>query len=170
MYINLPDRPKLLKTNHNLQVANGQPLNAIGQINLSFTMNGLPLTQNFLVTKGLTRNFILGKNWLKANGVRLYFDLGLLRVGNTYIKLEEDAHVSTILRLNQKTLIKPQTAMMCQVKVNRGLKRSGSNILEITSLNGCIQNDPGLIIRDCKYCSNFGKANSNISKQDQPLL
>jgi hypothetical protein len=33
---------------------------------------------------------ILGREWLKQNGVRLYFDLGYLRIDKTYVRLEED--------------------------------------------------------------------------------
>jgi hypothetical protein len=42
---------------------------------------------------------ILGREWLKQNGVRLYFDLGYLRINNTYVRLEEDIHISSLLRL-----------------------------------------------------------------------
>jgi hypothetical protein len=42
---------------------------------------------------------ILGREWLKQNGVRLYFDLGYLRIDKTYVRLEEDIHISSFLRL-----------------------------------------------------------------------
>lgn len=48
MYRNLPDKPNKDPS----QFTGYQPPEAIGQINLSFTMNGLPFTQNVLVTRG----------------------------------------------------------------------------------------------------------------------
>jgi hypothetical protein len=42
---------------------------------------------------------ILGREWLKQNGVRLYFDLGYLRIDKTYVRLEEDIHISSLFFL-----------------------------------------------------------------------
>ena len=42
-------------------------------------MNGLTMSQKYYVTNGLNRNFILGRDWPKQIGVRMYFDLGMLR-------------------------------------------------------------------------------------------
>ena len=77
----------------------------------------------------------------------------LLRLGNvtdrkTYVKLQEDCHISSILRLNKKTKIKPQSAMMCNVKLNQGFQLTDSKILEVTNIDGgCIQDEPGLGLR-----------------------
>lgn len=78
-------------------------------------------------------NFLPGKSWLKANGVRLYFDFRLLRIWETY--------ASSILRINQKITIKPQTAVVCQGKLNSGFCVSKSKLLEVVNLNGCIGDD-----------------------------
>lgn len=40
----------------------------------------LALEHKMFVTKGLNRNLILVHDWLKKNDVRLYFDLGLMRI------------------------------------------------------------------------------------------
>ena len=121
----------------------------LGQTNLTFTINGLTMCQTFCVTDGLNRNFILGMDWLKKHGIRIYFDLGMLRIGKTYVKLQEDCHISSILRLNKKTVIKPQSAMICHVKLNQGFQLSDSKTLEVTNIDaGCIQDEPGLRLRE----------------------
>jgi transposase InsO family protein/predicted aspartyl protease len=149
MFDKLVQRPKLIKEFTNLTVANGESLTMVGKAILSFTMNRLPLTHKFSVVEGLTRNFILGRDWLKANGVRIYFDLGSLRIKNTYVQLEEDIHISSILRLNKKTLIKPQTGVICYVKLNNAFHIPESGILEVTNLDpGCIQEEPGLTVQE----------------------
>ena len=48
-------------------------------------MNGLTMSQKYYVTNGLNRNFILGRDWPKQIGVRMYFDLGMLRTWRTYV-------------------------------------------------------------------------------------
>ena len=39
------------------------------------------IPHDFFVVKNLNRNAILGRDWLMQNGVRMYFDLGALRIG-----------------------------------------------------------------------------------------
>lgn len=86
-----------------LQAANGESLSVVGRVYLSFKMNGLPLSHNFYVTEGLNRCVILGRDWLKMNGVRIYFDLGCLRIKKkTYVKLQEDIHILFLVRINLK--------------------------------------------------------------------
>jgi hypothetical protein len=121
----------------------------LGQITLPFTMNGLKLTQVFYVIDGLNRNFILGRDWLKENGVRLYFDLGLLRIDKTYVKLEEDIHISTILRLDKKIVIKPRTAMVCHVRFGNRFQLPKSGLVKVSNVDDeCIFDDPGLMVQD----------------------
>ena len=111
-------------------------------------MNGLTMSQKFYVTDGLNRKFILGRDWLKQNGVRMYFDLGMLRIGRTYAEFEEDCHITSILRLNRKIIIKPQSAMISHVRLNQGFQLPNSKVIEITPLNECINDEPGLHIRE----------------------
>lgn len=149
MYDQLPQKSKISRVTSRLQTASGEPLTILGQTNITFTMNGLPMTQQFLVTEGLNRNFILGRDWLKEYGVRLYFDLGMLRVGKTYVKLEEDIHISSLVRLDKKVKVKPQTVTVCQVKLNKGFRIPNSRLLEICNLeSGCILDEPGLHLQE----------------------
>ena len=139
----------MVRAGPKLQAANGESLKVLGSTNLTFTVNGLTMRQTFCVTDGLNRNFILGMDWLKDNGVRIYFDLGMLRIGKTYVKLQEDCHISSILRLNKKTTIKPQSAILCHVKLNQGFQLTDSKTLEVTNIDaGCIQDEPGLRLRE----------------------
>ena len=78
---NLPIKARVISEKPNLRAVNGQSLKVIGAVNIKFTMNKLTMNHKFYVTDGLNRNFILGRDWLRQNGVRLYFDLGYLRIG-----------------------------------------------------------------------------------------
>ena len=55
------------------------------------------------------------------NRVRMYFDLGALRIGEEYVALE-DVHISSIIRLAQKITLKPQHLHTCtgQTKFRNG--------------------------------------------------
>ena len=148
MYDNLLYKPKIVRAGPKLQAANGESLHVLGQTNLTFTINGLTMCQTFCVTEGLNRNSILGMDWPKKHGVRIYFDLGMIRVGKTYVKLQEDCHICTILRLNKKTVVKPQSGMICHFKLNQGFQLTDSKTLEVTNIDaGCIQDEPGPRLR-----------------------
>ena len=76
----------------------------------------------------------------------MYYDLGCIRVGKSYVKLEEDLHISSIGRLATKTQIKPQTAKLCMCKV-KGTKQALHNRLHqvIPSENSILNQEPGLL-------------------------
>ena len=109
----LKDKPKLKNKKVYLQSASGQPMLVDGSINITIEIRGIKTNQIFYVVKNLNRNLILGRDWLKQNGVRLYYDLGCLRIGQTYIPLEEDAHVASVVRIASTVILKPQTANVC---------------------------------------------------------
>ena len=145
----LSPKPKLLRVNRSLRAVNSAPIDVLGRTTLYFSINGLKMSQNFYVVDTLNKNFILGRDWLKEYGVRLYFDLGMLRIGKTYVKLDDDIHISSILRLNKKVKIEPQTAVICHVKLQKGFQIPDSRLLEVTNLDhGCILDEPGLTIRE----------------------
>ena len=53
----------------------------------------------FFVVPEMNRNIILGRGLLKQFGVCMYYDLGCIRIGKSYFKMEEDAHISSLARL-----------------------------------------------------------------------
>ena len=53
----------------------------------------------FFVVPEMNRNIILGRDWLKQFGVHMYYGLGCIRIGKSYVKMEEDIHISSLARL-----------------------------------------------------------------------
>ena len=100
----------------------------------------------FFIVPQMNRNIILGRDWLKQFGVHMYYDLGCIRVGKSYVKLEEDLHISSSVRLATKTQIKPQTAKFCMCKV-KGNKQALHNRLHqvIPSENSILNQELGLL-------------------------
>lgn len=151
MYDNLFPRPKLFNNDiPSLQAANGNSLIAIGYVNISFKISGLTLDHKLYVTKGLNRNMILGRDWLKKNNVRLYFDLGLMRIdGKVYAELKEDLHISTIVRTPKKLIMRPNTVTVFYGKINNNFPLEKNDLVEVNSIdNNCIMEDPGLYLKD----------------------
>ncbi|CAC5412418.1 unnamed protein product [Mytilus coruscus] len=125
------DKPKLLKKTANLQSVKGGVLHVEGCANLTFKIGITKVTQLFYVVKDMNRNVILGKDWLVQNGVRLYFDLGCLRIQKNYVPLE-DIHVASIVRLTVNAVLKPQTINVCPVGLKNNPSFGSTKLLEIS--------------------------------------
>lgn len=120
VYDSLRVKPKLQNKKINLNAVSGDVLQVDGCIELTFVVGGAEMKHQFYVVREMNRNLILGSDWLLQNGVRIYFDLGCLRVGDkTYVNLEEDIHVSSVARIKYTTILKPHTATICYGKVRQ---------------------------------------------------
>ena len=64
----------------------------------------------------MNRNIILGRDWLNQFGVHIYYDLGCIRIGKSYVKMEEDIHISSLARFTAHIIIAPQTGKFCLCK------------------------------------------------------
>ena len=71
----------------------------------------------FFTVPQMNRNIILGRDWLMQFRMCMYYYLGHIRVGKSYIKLEEDLHTSSIARLTTETIMKPQSGKVCLCRV-----------------------------------------------------
>lgn len=151
MFDSLPFQPRINRKDIPfLQAANGNSLTSIGSVELTFRISGLDMTQKFYVTDGLNRNMILGRDWMTRYSVRLYFDLGLMRInGKTYTELKEDIHISSIVRTTKKLTIKPNTVTVCRGKVNNNFPIEQIDFVEVHNIdNECLLDDPGVYIKD----------------------
>ena len=103
----LRDKPRLQRRKINLHGVNGSLLKIDGCIDLTFSVGGATMRQNFYVVMEMNRNMILGTDWLKNHGVRIYYDLGCIRIGDkNYVNLEEDIHIASVVRMKSTTVIK----------------------------------------------------------------
>ena len=130
-----------------LQSASGQPMMVDGSINVTLEIRGVKINQTLFVVRNLNRSLILGRDWLKTNGVRPYYDLGCLRIGHTYIPLEEDIHIATVVRIAPTVTLRPQTANVCTGHLRHKSEAFESGIFEMSSIeNGYVGTEPGLMI------------------------
>ena len=85
VYQALINPPVMKKHFVNLQSVNGESLDVKGSIELNVELGGAKYIQKFYVVTNINRNVILGRDFLTTYGVRLYFDLGCLRIGKSYV-------------------------------------------------------------------------------------
>ena len=67
----------------------------------------------FFIVPEMNRNIILGRDWLKQFGVHMHYDLDCIKICKSYVKMEEDLHISSLARLTAKTVIRLQTGRFC---------------------------------------------------------
>ena len=105
------------------------------------------MSHKFYVVQNLNRNVIIGLDWLKSRGVRVYHDLSCIRVHETYIPLIDDMHVASIARTRLNVKISPQSAHICQVTVRKHPGFPYGKEYEVSPIEtNTLGNEPGLLI------------------------
>ena len=148
-YKSLKERPTLKKCNANLQSVNSGQLTTLGKVHLNFDIKGVKLSYDFFVVEGINRCLIFGDDWMTDNGVRIYFDLGLIRIKGVYAPLLTDKHVSSVVRLVRGITLRPNTTYAINARVKRSSDYNKDSECMVSSLeNGIILNEPGVEIKD----------------------
>jgi len=133
-----------------LQSATGSALLVKGVTDLEFKLGQKTFKHRFVVVSNLNRNFILGNDWLEINGAILYFNLMKLRVGDQYVPLEEDIHISSLVRAKKDYVLSPQTAAIVSVKMKNSDYFKEEENFEISPPKvGFVANETGLKVYEC---------------------
>ena len=150
VYDSLKVKPKLQHKKIYLSSVSGDALKIDGCINLTFTIGGTEMQHLFYVVRDMNRNLILGTDWLRQHGVRIYYDLGCLRIANkTYVNLEEDIHVSSVARIKYTTLLKPHSATICYGKIRQNPDIPIKTDYQVSAVcKGFVHREPGLQVVD----------------------
>ena len=97
-------------------------MKVLGSVLLYFKIQGVKYEQNTLVIDDLSRNMILGKDFLRKNKARIYFDLNKIRLNGVYFDLEVDTYLSAGVRALKSSKLEPQTAYLIKAKVNKNAR------------------------------------------------
>ena len=92
-----------------LQAVSGNMLNVRGMAEIPFTIGGVKLKHSFYIVREMTRNVLLGQDFLTETGARVYFDLKKMRVRGAYVDLENDIHVGSLIKLKKDVIMRPNT-------------------------------------------------------------
>ena len=151
VYDSLKYKGELKRKNLHLTSVSGTPLKVDGTANITFKVGGLKLQHNFVVVSNMNRNFILGRDWLTENRVRIYFDLKSIRVQGHYIPFEQDIHIASLARLKNTIVLKPHTISVVKAKLKRRQYFSKGDTLMFSTTDldrGYVSNELGLLLDD----------------------
>ena len=113
VFNSLQEKPKLKKESVFLQTVTCDSIDVDGCASLKYETGREKQEQEFFVVPESNRNIILGRDQLKQLGVGMYYDLGWIRIGKSYVKMEEDIHISSLARVTTHTIIRPHTGKFC---------------------------------------------------------
>ena len=140
------DSYNLEKQKVNLQAVSGGKLQVDGCVTITFKRVGQKFSQSFYVVEGLNRNIILERDWIIENQVVLYFnELRSMKVGQVYVPLEKDLHISALVRASNTVVIKPHTAAICRAKTHGIVDSEVKQLCQVFPTDrGYLSTEPGL--------------------------
>ena len=138
-------KPTLMDGKVNLQTANGSFLTVDGYVKTAIQVGQTSTNHGFYVVQNLNRNIILGRDWLQTNGVRIYYDLGAVRINNEYVPLEEDYLIGNVARMTFTTVLKPQASTVCEVKIKNKMNKNKAYVIEHQN-SEFLRNFPGVSV------------------------
>ena len=80
VYDSMKNKPTLCKRSLTISTASNIPLYVDGFAEIEFGLGALKMIHIFYVVHNLTRNVIIGFDWLQSHGVRVYHGLSCIRV------------------------------------------------------------------------------------------
>jgi hypothetical protein len=141
-----------------LESVEGGSLDVKGTCQLSFTIKGLEFTHTFVVADRINRCALLGDDFLNSHKVRIYFDLGLIRIRGTYISLINDKHINSVCRINNSITLSPGSSHIVKAKVHKGCGLDINQAYMVSPLpEGCINDQPGVEVSEAVVSLNNSK-------------
>ena len=143
----LENCPKLLPQTVNLQTVKGKTIDVIGSVELKFSLRGKEMIHKFYVCSDISRNMILGRDWMAKYGVQLFFDTNVIRMRGCVAPMIEDSEITSLVRLQKSVTIEPQTTTVCTGIINRCAQISDGDMCILDQVdNNFISSEPGLIV------------------------
>ena len=149
-YNSLKKKFPLEKSAVRLQDVSGGMIKTIGTITVPLRVGQQNIESRFLVVDGINRNLILGRDWLAENKVTLYYnDLKKMKVGSEYVPLEEDSHISALVRLTSSISVKPKSVVICNGKTHKPLGGGKEASFKLSQTEkGYVAEEPGLELEE----------------------
>ena len=147
VYKSLKNKPKLKKQTMLLQSVKMDSIDVDGCALIEYEIRMEKQEHEFFIVLQMNKNIILNRDQLKQFGAHMYYDLGCIRVGKSYIKLEKDFHISSIARLTTEAIIKPQSGKVCLCRVKGNEQVLNSKLHQVIAAeDSTLNQEPGPIV------------------------
>ena len=165
IYDQLKYKPKIETKYLNLTTANGSRLHVFGSTKISFQIGEDIYEQNFIIAKNLSRNAILGRDFLQKFKADILYSTKQIKIGDSFYHLDDDQHIATITRTCNEIVLKPKTMNFIKVKTksNPYIKDNTSNLLFLPSRKGYMSDLPFVTVSPS--INNLNKKNMTVNNQ-----
>lgn len=142
-----PDTECLNSTEIKLRSATGDSIGVVGEMDLNFKLGKKHLRHTFVVAENISRSVILGRDCLKAHNIKLDFGSNHLILSDEIVNLESDEYITSLVRVANKKVLKPQTSTLIWGKCKRQKEMKQQGTYCISGIDsGFISQEPGLMI------------------------
>ncbi len=158
-----PDLECLPSNQLQLCGATGDKITIAGEIDLRFKLGKKHLAHTFIVAENISKSVILGRDCLSANKMKIDFGRKEIEIDQERIPLENEAYLASLVRVANKTILRPQTSTLVWGKFKGQGKRNKREVYHISAIDtGFIGQEPGLMVTNTV---------SNVSKHKKvPFL
>ena len=104
-------------------LANGQPLDIRGKCDLEIRIDGVNVAHSVLVAADVTRDCLLGIDFLAKHGCKIDFEAKSLSIGSKIVNLQAKSGRNNVFRINlEETVVVPgHHEIVLNAKVDQGL-------------------------------------------------
>ena len=144
---NFPDIELLRSTEITLRTATGNAITVVGEVDLTFRLGKKYIKHTFIVAENVTQNVILGRDCLKANGMKIDFGNSQLQMKNFGVPLESDAYLDSLVRMANQKILKPQSTTLVWGKFRGQRHVPSRKLYSVSAINTGFTNlEPGLMV------------------------
>ena len=130
-----------------LRAATGDALAVTGEMEVKFRLGGKHLSHTFIIGDNISRNAILGRDCLKAHGMKLDFENNTLEVKGEQVSLEDDAYLASLVRVTNQRTLHPQTSTLVWGKFKGQKHLNKRKVYSVSAINtGFTSLEPGLMV------------------------
>ena len=127
--------------------ASADAIQILGSANVEIQINNLRIIHTFIVADNSFRTIILEKDLLAANTCRIYFDLNVIILRDQYVALQDDASITSLVRLCKTTELTYHTSYRMALKLKHNPSISNDISYEVASVTeGFMTSEPYLHI------------------------
>ena len=137
----------LASTQVTLRAATGDALAVAGEMEVKFRLGRENLSHAFIVADNISRNGILGRDCLKAHGMKLDFENNILEVKGEQVSLEHDAYLASLVRVTNRRTLRPQTSTLVWGNFKGQKQLNKRKVYSVSAINtGFTSLQPGLMV------------------------
>ena len=142
-----PETECLASTQITLRTATGDAITVAGEMEVPFRLGKKHLVHTFIVADNISRSVIIGRDCLKAHGMKLDFGSNHLVIKGERVPLENDAYLASLVRVTNQRTLRPQTSTVVWGRFKGQKRLNTRKVYAVSGIDtGFTHLEPGLMV------------------------